>query len=105
MSGFLLKRGATFLLAATVTDNSGALVDLTGCIFASQLRDAQDAELAVLTVQPAAGWTGVVQFSWTGDTSTWPVGRYRCDLRITWPDSRVQLTDTFSLTVAEAVTQ
>lgn len=105
MSGFVIKQGVTFLLAARVRDCSGFPVDLTGCSCASQLRDVLGNLVADLTVEPVTGRVGVIQFSSAVSTSGWPCGRFRCNLLIVWPDGTRRQSETFFVTVISAVTQ
>lgn len=105
MSGFVLKQGTTFVLAAMIRDGAGVPVDLPGCTLTSQLRDVLGNLVANLTVQPVAGRVGVVQFSCPTGTSSWTCGRFRCDLLIVWPDGIRQQSETFFVTVIGAVTQ
>lgn len=103
MSGFVIKQGNTFRLAALIRAFNGEVLDLTGCTFSSQLRDGLGNVLANLTVQPVTGRAGIIQITYPGDTGQWAVGRYRCDLRVVWPDGTVQSSHTFSVTVIAAV--
>jgi hypothetical protein len=105
MSGFLLKQGSTFLLAATVYGPTGAPVDLTGCHASAQLRDVLGVLVADLSVQAVADRPGVLQFSYAGDTGAWPCGRFLCDLRIVMQDSTQLYSETFFVTVISAITQ
>jgi hypothetical protein len=105
MSGFLLKQGSTFLLAATVFDATGSPVDLTGCNASAQLRDVLGVLVADLSVQPVAGRPGVLQFSYVGDTGAWPCGRLLCDLRIIMQDTIQLCSETFFVTVISAITR
>lgn len=104
MSGFVIKQGNTFRLAALIRSFDGAALDLTGCTFSCQLRDALDNLLASLSAQVVPGRTGIIQISSTADTGAWPVGRYRCDLRTVWPDGTIQASQTFHVTVIAGVT-
>ncbi|MCW4589039.1 hypothetical protein NO263_00265 [Gluconacetobacter entanii] len=104
MSGFVIKQGNTFRLAALIRSHDGAVLDLTGCTFSSQLRDALGNRLVALTVQPVTGRTGVVQITYAGDTGAWLPGQYRCDLRTVWPDGTIQSSETFFVSVIAGVT-
>ncbi|KAB8123108.1 hypothetical protein D3W54_01425 [Komagataeibacter medellinensis] len=104
MSGFVIKQGNTFRLAALIRTYDGAALDLTGCTFTSQLRDVLGNVLAILTVQSIPGRMGIVQITTQADTSVWAAGRYRCDLRTVWPDGTVQSSQTFPVTVIAGVT-
>ncbi|MBY4639266.1 hypothetical protein K6L44_04460 [Gluconacetobacter entanii] len=104
MSGFVVKQGNTFRLAAVIRAYDGAVVDLTGCTFSCQLRDVLGNLLADLTVRQVAGRTGVIQITYAGDTGAWSPGQYRCDLRTVWPDGTIQSSETFSVSVIAGVT-
>ncbi|GAB6968412.1 hypothetical protein JCM25156A_32410 [Komagataeibacter kakiaceti JCM 25156] len=104
MSGFVIKQGNTFRLAALIRDYRGAVLDLTGCVFTSQLRDVLGNLLADLTVQQVPGRTGVLQIGSTADTGAWAPSLYRCDLRVVWPDGTIQSSHTFPVTVIAGVT-
>lgn len=99
-----MKRGCAFRLAVLIREYDGAVVDLTGCTFACQLRDVLGELLAELTVRPVAGRTGVVQITYAGDTGVWSPGQYRCDLCTVWPDGTIQSSETFSVSVIAGVT-
>ncbi|GBQ12659.1 hypothetical protein CFR78_10830 [Komagataeibacter rhaeticus] len=104
MSGFVLKQGNTFRLAAIIRTFDGRPLDLTGCTFTSQMRDVLGNSLADLSVQIVPGRTGIIQITYGSDTGTWPVGRYRCDLRTIWPDGTIQSSQTFAITVIAGIT-
>ncbi|MCE2563787.1 hypothetical protein [Komagataeibacter sp. FNDCF1] len=104
MSGFVIKQGNTFRLAALIRTFDGRPLDLTGCTFTSQLRDVLGNSLADLSVQAVPGRTGIIQVTYDGNTGAWPVGRYRGDLRTVWPDGTVQSSNTFAVTVVAGVT-
>lgn len=102
--GFVIKQGTTFRLAALIRSFDGKAMDLTGCVFTCQLRDVLGNMLADLSVRIVPDRTGIIQISSTADTGTWPVGRYRCDLRTVWPDGTIQASQTFPVTVIAGVT-
>ncbi|MBV1825923.1 hypothetical protein [Komagataeibacter oboediens] len=104
MSGFVIKQGTTFRLAALIRSFDGMVLDLTGCTFSSQLRDALGNLLADLSVQIVPGRTGIIQITSAADTGAWAPGRYRCDLRTVWPDGTIQSSETFPVTVITGVT-
>lgn len=105
MSGFVLAQGTTFVLGAQIQDRLGAPVDLTGATLTAQMRDALDNVVATLAVTTVANRPGVAQISFAGDTATWPVGRYRTDLRVVWPSGLTQQTRTYTVTVVDSVTR
>ncbi len=104
MSGFIIKQGNTFRLAALIRAFDGERIDLTGCTFASQLRDVLGNLVTDLSVKIVPGRTGIIQISSTADTGMWLPGRYRCDLRTIWPDGTIQSSQTFPVTVIAGVT-
>jgi hypothetical protein len=96
-----IKRGAVLRLRAEVTNADGsAMVDLEEDWVTSQVRDAADALIGSLAWTLAAPATLEV----TADTSAWPVGTHRLDIRIARPDGTAY-SDTLSLRVDAAVTQ
>ncbi|GAN98154.1 hypothetical protein Geu3261_0514_003 [Komagataeibacter europaeus NBRC 3261] len=83
----------------------GARVDLTNATLKAQLRDVQDALVAMLTVSPINNRPGVVQIAFDGDTSPWAVGQYRTDLLISWKNGLIQQSETYAIIVIDGVTQ
>ncbi|KAB8124015.1 hypothetical protein D3W54_07130 [Komagataeibacter medellinensis] len=105
MSGFILKRGSTLILEASLRNFQGAPVNLTGATLTAQLRDVQDGLIATLTVTPINNRPGVVQIAYSGDTTQWIAGQYRTDLRVSWENGLIQQSETYGVIVIDGVTQ
>jgi hypothetical protein len=101
---FAIKSGATFSLSGTAAQPGGAAWNLTGATLTAKLRDAGGAEIASLTcaiVSPTGG-TFTVSAS---DTTAWPVGTLRGDIRIAFAGGTVAFTETFTVRVERPVTR
>ncbi|CAP56554.1 hypothetical protein GDI2611 [Gluconacetobacter diazotrophicus PA1 5] len=81
------------------------MVDLTGFVFASQIRDSQGNQIAALSAVVPANTTGILNLSFAGSTATWAAGNYLCDVVFTSPTGLVTATETFAVTVIPGVTQ
>ena len=102
MGQLTLKRGATLDLTIGIQNDDGSPVDLTGAGVISQVRTAAD-EL-VATLSPViTGVAGAVALT-VLDTSAWPIGLLRCDVRVSLA-GRIAFSDTFGILVTRAVTQ
>ena len=80
MPDIRIVRGDALRLLLTFTDDaSGALVDLTNVQLTGQVRDSTDGLVATLTVtRGSPRGVAVIQFA---DTSEWPVGMLRADIK------------------------
>ena len=96
-----IKAGDTLQLTMQFLDLNGAPVDLTGATITGQVRDPANLLVATpaLSVTPIAGTVGIL----VADTSAWPLGLLRCDLKIVMAGV-VSHSDTFGITVKGAVT-
>lgn len=104
MAEFHIKQGASFTLAGAATQDSGAAFDLTGASLSAKLRDAGDAEVASLTAAVVSAAAGTFLLS-AADTTAWPPGALRGDLRIALAGGAVVFTETFTLRVERPVTR
>lgn len=101
---FSLKAGATLRIAGVATQDSGAAHDLTGATLTAKLRDAGGTvvdTLAVTLVSAAAG-TFTIE---ADDTSDWPAGLLRGDLRIALAGGDVVFSEDFTIRVTRPVTR
>lgn len=72
-------------LSATLVDNAGAPVDLTGATVRLKLRGADVVFPEVSLVATIAGGPGGVRFPWTGGGLPTVAGRYFAHWRVTYP--------------------
>jgi len=103
MTELTLKQGGSLLLALAFTEDDGSAADLTGSSVSSQIRDAQDslvAALPVVVTTPTAGTASIAVM----DTSAWPLGTLRCDIRVQ-AASTIMFYETFAIHIQRAVTQ
>ena len=105
MADFLFKRGTTFLVTCINQDAQGAPVDLGGAVIAAELRDAQNTLIAPLVPMAVADQPGTYTLSYRGDTSGWPLGTLRTDIRISGLDGTIKQTNTVTIAVVDRVTQ
>jgi hypothetical protein len=100
---FMLKRGDTFVVEATLSQG-GAPQDLSGWSIRSQVRRGSRlvADLAVEYVDRAAG---VYRLSAPEGTTEWPLGTLRSDIEYTMPGGAVASTETFEFECIEDVTR
>ena len=105
MISFLLKRGDTFLLAATVNASGDTTpLDLTGRTVRSQARRT-GALVQELTVTITDAEAGEFTLGATAtETAEWPLGRLACDIERTDADGHVESSETFTIEVTEDVT-
>ncbi len=97
-----LKRGGALRLQMAFQDDQSQPIDLTNVTLTSQVRDAADTLIAALpVVRTAALGIATVEVA---DTSAWPAGRLRADIRAVIEGVTV-LSDTFAIVVGRAVTQ
>ena len=99
---FEIKRGATLDLTIEIQNDDGSPVDLSGAGVWSQVRDAADNVVATLT--PAISAVAGAVVLTVLDTSGWPLGLLRCDVRVVVA-GRVAFSDTFGIMVGRSVTQ
>lgn len=78
-------------LQATLKDENGLAVDLTGATVVFSMRDASTQTLKVneSTANVTSPTDGEVQYEWnTGDTDT--VGSYEAEFEVTYSDSTIE---------------
>jgi hypothetical protein len=102
MGQITLKRGATLDLTIGIQTDTGTPVDLTGAGVVSQVRTAADEWVAALA-PVITGVAGAVAIT-VLDTSAWPLGLLRCDVRVSLA-GRIAFSDTFGILVTRSVTQ
>ncbi|NHO53304.1 hypothetical protein GOB87_04920 [Acetobacter estunensis] len=100
----LFRAGLPFAVVVCVDGSDGNPADLSGCSFASQIRDALGTLVATLTAEIVPDQVGVVQLR-AADTTQWPLGQLWCDLDVTWPNGVVMPTEVFSITMRRGVTR
>lgn len=98
-SAVTVKRGETFNLAWTLTDEAGNPVDVTGATATSAIASADGTFVAPIT----ATISPPNQVALTSNTTAWPIGTFDCDVRILLAGT-VFLTDTTVVTVEKPVT-
>lgn len=101
-----LRQGDTLLLQLAILQGEddpspGSPIDLTNAALASQVRDVMSNLIATLTVVKTMQ-QGVATIT-QSDTSLWPIGTLRCDIKVTTAGV-VQHTETFGIRVEKAVT-
>lgn len=105
MADFLFKRSATFLLTCQHQDAAGAPVALTGISATAELRDTQNNLVAMLLVTDVPEQPGTYILTYEGDTSGWPLGLLRMDVKFLEADGTVSYTETVTAAVVDRVTQ
>lgn len=105
MADFVVKRGTTFLVTLISRDAQGVPVDLDGAVVAAELRDTQNALIAPLVPEAVADQPGTYTLSYPGDTSVWPLGLLRTDVRISALDGTIRQTGTVTIAIVDRVTQ
>ncbi|ATI11081.1 MULTISPECIES: hypothetical protein [Acetobacter] len=105
MSDFVFKRGTTFLVTCINQDAQGAPIDLGGAVIAAELRDSQNALIAPLVPAAVPDQPGTYTLSYPGDTSGWPLGMLRTDVRISKLDGTIVQTGTVTIAIVDRVTQ
>ena len=101
MSQLRIKQGATFLLTLTITDVTGAPLDLGAATLAATLRTATGVVVEQLAVTPtgAAGQATVL----ATDTAAWPVGILSGDIRVDG-SGVTSISSSFAVYVERAMT-
>jgi hypothetical protein len=96
-----LKQGASLALTVAFFDDYGNPLDLTGATVACQVRDPTNLLVATptLAVTPTAGTVALS----VPDTSAWPIGLLRCDVRLSIAGT-TNFSDTFGILIEPAVT-
>lgn len=97
-----IKRAAALRLLMRFQDDQAQPIDLATVTLTCQVRDAADTLVAVLPVVRAAT-LGMATVE-VADTSTWPVGRLRADIKAVVAGVTV-ISETFAIVVGRAVTQ
>jgi hypothetical protein len=96
-----IKQGGSLNLLLLFADEGGP-IDISQLTITAQVRSALNVVVATPDVtQP--GQLGAAAIA-VYDTSSWPLGYLRCDLRVVGP-SAVLFSDTFSIHVGRSVTQ
>lgn len=98
------RRGDTFSYAgeATLRDQYGVEIDMTGAVGASQLRKPDGTKIADLYVELIPSHIGLKFF---GDTSGWPLGKASIDVQVTMPSGEKVSTNKDMIEVVEGVTR
>jgi hypothetical protein len=101
MSEISVKPGDTLLLQMTFQNDDGSGADLTNVTLLSQVRDPVGNLIAVLPITK----TSVLNVATVDvDTTGWPGGLLRCDIRAVSAGFR-DMSETFGIRVNRAVTQ
>ncbi len=97
-----IKQGTSLIALVAITDDAGTALDVTGFAITGQVRDANANLVANLpiTVTPHLG---LAQIN-VPDTSAWPLGTLRCDLRVVTATGAILQTQTFPVVVQRRVT-
>ena len=96
------KRGDTFLVRGTVTNNN-VVQDLTGWTLRSQIRDGNTL-VADLLVTYVDRINGIYELS-KSVTTTWPAKTLSCDIEYTMSSGQILSTETFSIACAADITR
>lgn len=98
------RRGDTFSYAgeATLRDQYGAEIDMTGAVGASQLRTQDGTKITDLYVELIPGHVSLKFF---GDTSGWPLGKALIDVQVTMPNGEKVGTNKDVVEIVEGVTR
>lgn len=99
------KRGATwhYVQFAALTDREEQLLDMTGVVIKSQIRNG-----AALVAELVCEWESAVDQVFThyfADTRTWPLGKLTRDVRFEWPGGEVSYLPTEFVDIVESVTK
>ena len=96
-----IKQGDALVLQIQFSNDDGSPADLAAAAVTSQVRDGQNNLVAQLPVVAAAtqGTFGVTE----ANTSGWPLGMLRCDLKLVVGGLAVH-SDTFAIRVRPGVT-
>jgi hypothetical protein len=86
-----IKRGDTFLYSASVTEDDGTVVNLTGWDIDAQVRSTTGSLIDTLTVSTDDLATG--QFTLSANTTAWPIGDVKFDIQYTTPAGVISSTD------------
>lgn len=100
----LFRRGLPLAMVLEITGPDGNAADLTGCVFASQVRDTLGTLVATLAAEPVSGSVGLVQLR-CADTSQWPLGQLWCHCDVVWPNGITTPTDVWMITMRRGVTR
>lgn len=103
-----VKRGDTLSIEITIRDATGTVVDLTGAVVTSQVRDSTNTLIEDLLVNETDLLNGRVTISATDvQTATWAIttetNQLFCDVKRVL-DGRVTRTPTFEIEVEQEVT-
>lgn len=101
MADIAIKRGAALNLTLRFTQND-APMDVGHVSLSAQVRKPDDTLVANLPMVKQAD-SGLVT-SQVNDTTGWPVGRLRCDLRLVVNGQPI-FSETFAIQVTRQVTQ
>ena len=102
MSELCIKRGDAFRAMFTITDDFGVPLDLSTVALTGQVRAPDDDLVATLPII-VTDQTGVATVQ-IADTTQWPTGLLRADIRATIAGLPVH-SQTFGLRVNRAVTR
>ena len=102
MTDIRIKRGAALRLQMQFQDDANQPIDLTNITLASHVRTGAGDLIAALPV--VRSYLPGIATVEVADTSTWPRGRHRADIRATI-DGLAVMSDTFPVVVAGPVTQ
>lgn len=100
-----IKRGDTYELSGTLTDDQGSPINLTGWQIASQIRTQDGTLVAVLVPVVDNAAEGAYRLTFPGDNSTWPVGFHHQDVEYTDSQGKRISTETITVNVVEDITR
>ena len=99
IAAFELKQGATFFASSEYEDPVSGATDITSITITSAVeRGADKFPLTIVKTNAALG-----QFSMSADTSTWPLGLYRWDIRFS-VGGVVSYSSTVTFKLVDAIT-
>jgi len=104
MNYLQFKRGDTYHLSVTLTDDEGQAIDITDYDISSQVRTPTGELISTLTTTLTDPTNGVFTLEDT-DTEDWPVGCQFQDIEYTGTGGTITSTETFKVDVKEDITR
>jgi len=104
MNYLQFKRGDTYHLSVTLTDDEGQAIDISGYDISSQVRTPTGELISTLTTTLTDPTNGVFTLEDT-ETEDWPVGCQFQDIEYTGTGGTITSTETFKVDVKEDITR
>lgn len=99
-----IKRGQSLNCGLQFNNDDGTPANLSASTITSQVRDYLNTLVASLSIVVTGDGTAGAATMAFGDTSGWPPGVLRCDIKVV-TSGVVQFSETFSIQVGRSVTQ